>query len=681
MEKALIKKYKFIFVYSILFVSLFFAIYRVQIKQQVKLPKEQVKLKGTVISFSITKHSLNMILKNKQKYLLTYQLQDKKAMRYWKHKLKYEDEIEVVGALTLPDTNTNFYQFSYRNYLKSIGITYQIIVSKINRVAHTKSFKSHLKNGIKTRIDKIDKEDRYMKLFILGDQSNYDKEIYHKLGVQHLFCISGMHCSIFILVFEFFFYSKKRARICAFPFLVLYAYVIGFTYSFIRVLSCLLFRIVKPEDCLFTTHDFLLLLFSFILLLHPFSIYHSGFLYSFIVSDAIVCCQKRLRKYHYIKRLTYLSSIAFLASLPVTLHTEYCISFSSVIYNLFYVPLITICFFPLTIFTFCIPDLYPLYCFFEFLLERCNSFFLSFPNLSITLGKPALSFLIGYWTLLQLSFRYRFRNFLWCYLFLFLFMILHIQLQNPKFVMFDVGQGDAFLIHGKKTVLIDTGGSIWKKKQSSKREETIISSYLKGIGKRKIDVLILTHGDFDHMGEAISLVNTFQVGKVVFNHDNYNELENELIKVLQKKGIQYYKGLKELKVGKFYFQFLNTKEYEDENENSNVIYFRYHHYQFLLMGDAGVKKEEDILKQYRMKQIDFLKIGHHGSNTSSSKSFIDSINPKYSLISVGEHNRYGHPKKSVIDNLSRTKIYRTDKDGSVMIKLNKNGYQIKTCNP
>ena len=99
------------------------------------------------------------------------------------------------------------------------------------------------------------------------------------------------------------------------------------------------------------------------------------------------------------------------------------------------------------------------------------------------------------------------------------------------------------------------------------------------------------------------------------------------------------------------------------------------------MGDAGVEKEKDILVKYNFKDIDFLKIGHHGSNTSSSEYFINEINPKYSLISVGKNNRYGHPKKEVLEILKNSRIYRTDLDGSIEIKLNKNGYKIRTCPP
>ena len=99
------------------------------------------------------------------------------------------------------------------------------------------------------------------------------------------------------------------------------------------------------------------------------------------------------------------------------------------------------------------------------------------------------------------------------------------------------------------------------------------------------------------------------------------------------------------------------------------------------MGDAGVDKEKDILDKYNLSNVDVLKVGHHGSKTSSSKNFIDEIKPKYSIISVGKNNRYGHPNKEVLNNLENSKIYRTDQDGSIMFKIKNNKLKIGTCLP
>ena len=183
------------------------------------------------------------------------------------------------------------------------------------------------------------------------------------------------------------------------------------------------------------------------------------------------------------------------------------------------------------------------------------------------------------------------------------------------------------------------------------------------------------------MGEAINLVNNFKVEKVIFNCGPYNDLEKELIEVLDKKKIKYYSCIKELNIDNNKLYFLQTKEYDNENDNSNVIYTELNGYKFMFMGDAGVEKEKDILDKYNLSNIDVLKVGHHGSKTSSSKELINQINPRYSIISVGKNNRYGHPNKEVLDNLKESKIYRTDKDESIMFKIKNNRLKIETCAP
>ena len=183
------------------------------------------------------------------------------------------------------------------------------------------------------------------------------------------------------------------------------------------------------------------------------------------------------------------------------------------------------------------------------------------------------------------------------------------------------------------------------------------------------------------MGEVINLVNDFKVDNVIFNCGEYNDLENELINVLDKKHIEYYSCIKELNIDEYKLQFLNTVEYDNENDNSSVIYLNYNNYKFLFMGDASTEREKNILEKYNLKDVDFLKVGHHGSKTSSSKDFIDEVNPKYSVISVGKNNRYCHPNKEVLKNLEDSKIYRTDQDGSIMFKIKNNKLKIEICSP
>ena len=183
------------------------------------------------------------------------------------------------------------------------------------------------------------------------------------------------------------------------------------------------------------------------------------------------------------------------------------------------------------------------------------------------------------------------------------------------------------------------------------------------------------------MGEVKTLIDNFKVGRVIFNCGNFNYLEKKLKKEMNKKNINYYSCINRLNIGSNKLYFLGTKEYDNENDNSNVIYTKIDGYKFMFMGDASITTEKDILDKYNLPDIDVLKVGHHGSNTSSSKEFIDKINPKYSVISVGKNNRYGHPNEEVLDNLKNSKIYRTDIYGSIMFKIKNNKFKIETCSP
>ena len=150
---------------------------------------------------------------------------------------------------------------------------------------------------------------------------------------------------------------------------------------------------------------------------------------------------------------------------------------------------------------------------------------------------------------------------------------------------------------------------------------------------------------------------------------------------MNQKNIKHEICINNIKKDNYNLEFLNTRIYDNENDSSSVIYTELNGYKFMLMGDAGVGREKDILDKYNLSDIDVLKVGHHGSKTSSSKEFINVINPKYSIISIGKNNRYGHPNKEVLENLENSKIYRTDEDGSIMFKIKNNKLKIETCSP
>ena len=232
------------------------------------------------------------------------------------------------------------------------------------------------------------------------------------------------------------------------------------------------------------------------------------------------------------------------------------------------------------------------------------------------------------------------------------------------------------VIINHKAILIDTGGKIGDEKGNL--FHNAIHPILKMNGIKTIQTLILTHGDYDHMGEASTVVDQVKVKQVVFNCGGENSLEKELIRELEKKKIPYDSCIDSFTIQNNTFYFLNTKEYDNENDNSNVIYLELDGYHFLFMGDASVTTEKEILNQYDLPTIDVLKVGHHGAKTSSRKEFIEEISPTYSIISVGENNKYGHPNKEVLEHLKDSKIYRTDIHGSITFKMKNNQLKIES---
>ena len=415
------------------------------------------------------------------------------------------------------------------------------------------------------------------------------------------------------------------------------------------------------------------------LLINPFYIFNKGFLYSYFISFILILNKDKLTG-NYLFTIFKISLLSFLGSIPLNIYFNYEINLFSIFYNLLYVPIFNLIIFPLSLLTLIFPFLDNL---FYLVMEILNNISLLLNNFNqgIIILKKIDIFILGIYILIIIYIINTILNKkIHGLVILSIILVIHINInkfiKDNYVITIDVKQGDSSLLYlDDKAILIDTGGLY----NQIVVEKTIIM--LKSFGINKIDYLIITHGDYDHMGDSIYLVNNFKVDKVILNNDDYNELEKELIKVLDKKKIKYLKGLQEIKLDNYKLEFLNTSEYDNENDNSNVIYLNYNDYKFLFMGDAGIDREKDILKKYVLKDIDFLKVGHHGSNTSSSKIFINNIKPKYAIISVGKNNRYGHPKSSVLDTLSNSKIYRTDLDGSIVIRFNKNGYKIRTCNP
>ena len=286
----------------------------------------------------------------------------------------------------------------------------------------------------------------------------------------------------------------------------------------------------------------------------------------------------------------------------------------------------------------------------------------------IIIPKMTIIIIIIYYVILYIIFNTYNKRYLLLLILLLGIWKYHYVFDNNYYVYYlNVGQGDSSIVRYKNDVImIDTGGKTtykvdeWKKQKEYYYIDNSIK-LLKSIGCDDIDLLILTHGDQDHLGESVHLINNFKVNSIKFNKGPYNNKEKEILNIINNKEVNI----------DIPFEYLDSNTiYDNENDNSVITLFKLYNYNLLYMGDASKKNELELINRYKLN-IDILKVGHHGSNTSSDESFIKSIKPTYSIISVGKNNKYGHPNKEVLDILSNSNIYRTDIDGSIVFKINK----------
>ena len=597
-----------------------------------------------------------------------------KYLSYYKGDYDFHigDYVEIKGILYEPSNNTIPNLFNYKDYLKYQGINYILKIKEI-RLYKQRSFLYKIKDKIKIIIDSR-KTKSYLYAFIFGDTSyinNDIKESFNKMGISHLFAISGTHISFLTLLISYLYKKKKLNKYIYFIvinlIILLYMFLTNYLVSLLRIIVFFNLSFLNNKKYSNTQLFFITTLIS--LIINPYYFFQTSFRYSFIISFFLIKYSSLITG-NYIKKIIIISIIATLSSLPITILNNYEINILSIIYNIFFVPFISLIIFPLSILSIILPFLDNVLLFFIKILEIISIDLKGIDILSFILKKPSIIVIIIYYILLIMTLSKNKKVGILLIILLFFYYHINDFRKESYLLALDVGEGDSLILkNNSKTILIDTG--------RNNSNNTI--NYLKSKGIRNIDYLILTHGDADHMGEALNIVNNYKVDKVIFNIGEYNDLEKELIKTLSTKKIPYYKNIKEITINNNKLTFLYTKEYDNENDNSNVIYTKINNYKILLMGDAEYNKEKDIINKYNLSNVDILKVGHHGSKTSSNNDFINIINPKYSIISVGKNN-YGHPNKEVLNNLSKSNIYRTDKDGSIMFKLSSK-LEIITCPP
>lgn len=681
--------------FVILLIVVAISVPRLLVKENSILDTDTKELTGTITNFTFDGNCLTLDLKISrfENTKATYYFKELSELLKIKKVLRLGDKISLTGNTKKPRERSVPNTFDYRHYLRIKHINYLFEGEKIVSLKRNNNVYYMLKNTIYNYINHF-KSKSYIKMLLIGDTSEVNKEIidsFRENGISHLFAISGTQVT---LLAEIIIKSLKKMR-CSEKLGYIMSNIFTFCYLFITnsppavlraVLSFLLSSINKYNYFYISSVNIFLLTLAITLLINPFYIYDLGFLYSYIISFSLILCSKILDSSKKFKILLLTSIISFLVSIPVSLYTFYQINVLSIIYNLFYVPFVNSILFPLAILTLIFPFLDNVLLIFIRVLETTSTAISTISLGKLIFSKTIFIIYIIYFLVLYLLYHTRKKIFIIAFAVLLIFHYNIVTIFPKDYItMIDIGQGDSILISSKgKNMLIDTGGKMrykgakWEEVSSPTNiTDNITIPYLKSKGIRKLDYLVLTHGDYDHLGEAINILEKFRVDQIYINEGHINYYERAIIK---KYNTNILKEKMIINLGNFSFQSLN-KDLNDENDSSIILYGVYNAYQMLFMGDASTKSERELLKNYNLSKINFLKVGHHGSKTSTSEELLKTIKPDIALISAGVDNKFHHPHQVIIDRLLHyhTKYYLTSKVGSVEIYFSKNKYRIVSC--
>lgn len=232
----------------------------------------------------------------------------------------------------------------------------------------------------------------------------------------------------------------------------------------------------------------------------------------------------------------------------------------------------------------------------------------------------------------------------------------------------DVGQGDSTLIifPNDEIGLIDAGSR-------SGRKDLV--SYLQDLQIKKIDYLIGTHPHEDHIGGLPEVIRNFEIGKIYLpNKTNNTAIFEELLNEIKDNNLKISQGKTGVKIidsGDLEFYMIGPSgEYSNINNNSIVTKVIYKNFSALITGDAEEEAESHMIQEGHNLKANILRVGHHGSSTSTTEEFLDRVKPDYSIISLGKDNSYGHPHREVLDLLNKRKIpiLRTDELGTIIFQ-------------
>ena len=503
------------YIYYLIFIlALLITIIRINIPKKSVYNIDTKEIIGKIINKVETKEKITITLKSKEKIQINVYKKNNK-----KFNLNIGDKIKVIGQIKEIEEQKTKYLFDYKKYLYRKNIHYIFSADDIKVIKKNKNLFLSLKQKLINSFN----NNPYFNTFILGDKSYIDSEVkksFQENGISHLFAISGMHVTLLATIIEKILLKLKIKEVERFKIitiiLIIYLLLVGLSPSILRgVLFYITFKINNIYYFYIKPVNLFLIILSFSLIINPNYIFDIGFQYSYLISLSLINLSENLKDKNYFISLLKVSLISFIVSIPITLYNFYQVNILSIIYNLIFVPLISLIIFPMTLIIIFIKKLEPLYNLLIKLLE-----FISLLLSKIKIGKlifirlPLIVYIIYFFIVLIYIFRNK-KDYLYLLLILLSIHYIYPSLKKTTYVYYlDVGQGDSVLLHNNKTnILIDTGGTLTTHGNIA---NNIILPQLKSLGIKRLDAMIITHGDADHMGEAIYLVENFKVDTILF---------------------------------------------------------------------------------------------------------------------------------------------------------------------
>ncbi|HFI0177382.1 TPA: DNA internalization-related competence protein ComEC/Rec2 [Streptococcus suis] len=671
--------------------GLFFGCQKVQWERAAQSAPEQVTI-VQVIPDTIEVNGDSLSFRGRadgQTYQVFYKLDSQEEQIYFQQ-LTDLVQLEVEAEVSLPAGQRNFNGFDYQAYLKTQGIYRTVKLTAIKKIVPVQSWNifDWLSSWRRQALVYIKTHfpapmSHYMTGLLFGDlDSEFDQmsDLYSSLGIIHLFALSGMQVGFFIDKFRWILLrlglTKETVDKLQIPFSLVYAGLTGFSVSVVRSLV----QKILGNMGLRKLDNFAVTVFVCLLMLPRFLLTAGGvltFTYAFLLTVFDFEDLGQVKK-------TAVESLSIsLGILPVLMTYFYAFQPLSILLTFAFSFIFDVLLLPGLSVIFLLSPVVK--------ITWVNGFFVFMEKIIVwvadlgfrpwILGKPSglvlLLLLVSLFLLYDFHRRKKWLLGLSLVLALLFFITKH-PLENEVTVV-DIGQGDSIFLRDMRgrTVLIDVGGRVdfaakeaWQERSSQANAERTLIPYLHSRGVDRIDSLVLTHTDADHVGDVLEVAKQVQIGRIYVSPGSLTV--PDFVATLKEINVPVHVVAvgDRLPIFDSYLEVLYPDGTGDGGNNDSVVlYGRLLETNFLFTGDLE-QGELDLIETYPNLPVDVLKAGHHGSKGSSYSEFLDHIGAKIVLVSAGENNRYKHPHQETLDRFDsrNIQVYRTDQQGAIRFR-------------